>query len=72
MEDIVDEVEKNEMADAPAATPPAEEPEKEETVTVVDGRRRGRRRVMKKKTVKDEEGYLGKVTLLRLIVYGQS
>lgn len=36
----------------------AEEPK--ETMTVENGRRRGRRRVMKKKTVKDDEGYLGK------------
>lgn len=58
------------MEDAPSpATPPAvEEEEKKdepsdkekESVTVENGRRRGRRRVMKKKTVKDEEGYLGK------------
>lgn len=41
-----------------AATPKEDEPEP--TVTVQNGRRRGRRRVMKKKTVKDEEGYLGK------------
>lgn len=41
-----------------AETPKEEEPEP--TVTVQDGRRRGKRRVMKKKTVKDEEGYLGK------------
>lgn len=34
--------------------------EAESTVIVQDGRRRGKRRVMKKKTVKDEEGYLGK------------
>ena len=60
------------MPDAPAAeekpseasqpekaeTPKEDEPEP--TVTVQNGRRRGRRRVMKKKTVKDEEGYLGK------------
>ena len=30
---------------------------------VSDGRRRGRRKVMKKKTIKDEEGYLGRMTL---------
>jgi DNA polymerase delta subunit 3 len=41
-----------------AETPKEEEPEP--TVTVQNGRRRGKRRVMKKKTVKDEEGYLGK------------
>jgi DNA polymerase delta subunit 3 len=37
-----------------------EDEEPKETVTVTGGRRRGRRRVMKKKTMKDEEGYLGK------------
>ena len=36
------------------------EPEPKETVTVQGGRRRGKRKIMKKKTVKDEEGYLGK------------
>lgn len=64
------------MPDAPAAeekpseasqsekaeTPKEDEPEP--TVTVQNGRRRGRRRVMKKKTVKDEEGYLGKYSQL--------
>lgn len=35
-------------------------PEHKESVVVENGRRRGRRRVMKKKTVKDEDGYLGK------------
>ena len=36
---------------------------KESSVTVTAGRRRGRRRVMKKKTMKDEDGYLGKTPL---------
>lgn len=39
---------------------PEPEPEAKETVTVQGGRRRGKRKIMKKKTVKDEEGYLGK------------
>lgn len=39
-------------------TPKEDEPEP--TVSVQNGRRRGKRRVMKKKTVKDEEGYLGR------------
>ena len=38
----------------------AKQEEPKETMTVENGRRRGRRRVMKKKTVKDDEGYLGK------------
>lgn len=46
-----------EQSDKPE-TPKHDEPEP--TVTVENGRRRGKRRVMKKKTVKDEEGYLGK------------
>lgn len=36
------------------------EPEPKEIVTVQGGRRRGKRKIMKKKTVKDDEGYLGK------------
>jgi DNA polymerase delta subunit 3 len=39
----------------------AKQEEPKETMTVENGRRRGRRRVMKKKTVKDDEGYLGKL-----------
>lgn len=38
--------------------------EPKETMTVENGRRRGRRRVMKKKTVKDEDGYIGKSRIL--------
>ena len=45
---------------------PNEEPK--ETVTVENGRRRGRRRIMKKKTVKDEEGYLGKCNVCYRII----
>lgn len=40
--------------------PPSKPAELKEEVTVQGGRRRGKRQVMKKKTVKDEEGYLGK------------
>lgn len=36
------------------------EPEPKETVTIQGGRRRGKRKITKKKTVKDDEGYLGK------------
>ena len=39
---------------------PLKEPTPEPPPVVIQGRRRGRRKVMKKKTVKDEEGYLGK------------
>jgi len=42
-------------------------PEPEPTVTVSGGRRRGKRRVMRKKTIKDEEGYLGKSSPLQTI-----
>lgn len=45
-------------------TPPVEAPPKpaelKEEATVQGGRRRGKRQVIKKRTVKDEEGYLGK------------
>lgn len=40
--------------------PPSKPAELKEEVTVHGGRRRGKRQVMKKKTVKDDEGYLGK------------
>lgn len=52
-DEVQEEVEENVEEE-----PKEEEPK--ETMTVENGRRRGRRRVMKKKTVKDEEGYLGK------------
>lgn len=66
-EDDVDEA----MEDVAATTPDAaaveapskveeEAEEPKETVTIENGRRRGKRRIMKKKTVKDEDGYLGK------------
>ena len=45
---------------------PSKPAESEATVTVQGGRRRGRRKVMKKKKVKDEDGYLGKLTLSHL------
>lgn len=43
--------------------PPSKPAELKEEVTVQGGRRRGKRQVMKKRTVKDEEGYLGKKSL---------
>ena len=53
------------MADAPTPEVDSQEgagkpAEAEPPVSTQGGRRRGRRKVMKKKTVKDEEGYLGK------------
>lgn len=39
---------------------PSKPAELKEEVTVQGGRRRGKRQVMKKRTLKDEEGYLGK------------
>lgn len=54
-------------APSPEESKPIDEPprpkqaELKEEVTVKGGRRRGRRQVMKKKTVKDDEGYLGKI-----------
>lgn len=50
---------KEEEADVDAAEPQPDEGGKEDAV-VENGRRRGKRKVMKKKTVRDEEGYLGK------------
>lgn len=41
---------------------PGEQNDDHMEVTVTGGRRRGRRRVMKKKTLKDDEGYLGKIS----------
>lgn len=53
--------EQQDSQDAPVDIPTQEEPAGTETaVTSQGGKRRGRRKVMKKKTVKDEEGYLGK------------
>lgn len=53
-----EEEEKHDEGAIDQAATAKEEPK--ETVTVENGRRRGRRRVMKKKTVKDEDGYIGK------------
>ena len=55
------EVESQEPENAIDKADEPKEEEPKETLTVENGRRRGRRRVMKKKTVKDEEGYLGKL-----------
>jgi DNA polymerase delta subunit 3 len=70
MDDDDDDDDDESMADVPAVEEAVDEgspidkkpeaEELEETVTVSGGRRRGRRRVMKKKTMKDEEGYMGK------------
>lgn len=54
--------EEKDPQDAPSDKAPTTMPaDSEATVTVQGGRRRGRRKVMKKRTVKDEEGYLGKL-----------
>ena len=55
-----EQADEEEQHDEGAIDKPASKEEPKESVTVENGRRRGRRRVMKKKTVKDEEGYLGK------------
>lgn len=61
--------------------PPSKPAELKEEVTVQGGRRRGKRQVMKKRTVKDEEGYLGKyraidgylvATIILMHVYSDS
>jgi len=64
MEDVADEASDNAL-DAPKDEEKEESQEStkeehKETMTVENGRRRGRRRIMMKKTVKDDEGYLGK------------
>lgn len=43
--------------------PKNQKPEPKEYVEISGGRRRGKRRVMKKKTMRDEEGYLGKLNV---------
>lgn len=60
MEDAPASGKEEEVQGAPIDDQPKPEEKPEETITVTGGRRRGRRRVMKKKTVKDEEGFLGK------------
>lgn len=56
-----DAEEEPEREPTPVEQPPPSKPtELKEEVTVQGGRRRGKRQVMKKRTVKDEEGYLGK------------
>ena len=64
MEDAADGADDNAL-DAPKDEEKEESQEStkeepKETMTIENGRRRGRRRIMKKKTVKDDEGYLGK------------
>lgn len=61
----IDETEELEPEPQPEEAPVAAEVEpQKDTVTVEGGRRRGRRKVTKKRTVRDEEGYLGKLPLL--------
>ena len=56
--------EENDSQDAAIdKTPAPKATESESAVTSQGGRRRGRRKIMKKKTMKDEEGYLGKQPL---------
>jgi hypothetical protein len=60
-EEMPDADEEPEREPTPVEQPPPPKPaELKEEVTVQGGRRRGKRQVMKKRTVKDEEGYLGK------------
>lgn len=44
--------------------PPPKPTQLKEEATVQGGRRRGKRQVMKKRTLKDEEGYLGKLVFV--------
>lgn len=60
-EEMPDADEEPEREPTPVEQPPPPKPaELKEEVTVQGGRRRGKRQVMKKRTIKDEEGYLGK------------
>lgn len=61
--------EDEEQHDEGAIDIPAAKEEPKESVIVENGRRRGRRRMMKKKTVRDEEGYLGKRSLTCFIAF---
>lgn len=70
-DDEEEEEEEEKAATSPVLETPAEELEEEKepeetkeeepVATTSSGRRRGRRRVMKKRTVKDEDGYLGRL-----------
>lgn len=60
-EEMPDADEEPEREPTPVEQPlPPKSAELKEEVTVQGGRRRGKRQVMKKRTIKDEEGYLGK------------
>lgn len=60
MLDADEELQRDPTPEEQPPPPPSKPVELKEEVTVQGGRRRGRRQVMKKRTVKDEEGYLGK------------
>jgi DNA polymerase delta subunit 3 len=56
-----DEEPEPEREQTPVEQPPPPRPTQlKEEATVQGGRRRGKRQVIKKRTLKDEEGYLGK------------
>jgi DNA polymerase delta subunit 3 len=58
--DDADALESQDSSTKKADAPEADVEEEEPKVIVQNGRRRGKRRVPKKRTVRDEEGYLGK------------
>lgn len=53
--------EDSQQLEAQKESEPEPEPEPKEEVTIQGGRRRGKRKIMKKKTIKDDEGYLGRI-----------
>lgn len=62
MPDADDAEEEAPREPTPVEQPPPSKPaDLREDATVQGGRRRGKRQVMKKRTVKDDEGYLGKL-----------
>ncbi len=61
MQDTAEQHVQPSQASEPVDSSMASSPEPSAITT--QGRRRGRRKIMKKKTIKDEEGYLGKRSL---------
>ena len=67
MENALEETRQQEEVLKPAsATASQEESLSEHPATVSGGRRRGRRKVMKRKMLKDDEGYLGKFSIVSI------
>lgn len=64
MPDVPEQSEEPATEETTAVDQPApKQPDLKEEVNVSGGRRRGKRQVMKKKTVRDDEGYLGELSI---------